>query len=122
MSEFKDMLKYFRMRENLSQSELADKLGISPSTISMYEVGKREPDFETEERIADFFNTDLNTLRGRDIESPSYYLNDEAAKVAQDIFENDKVLFDVYRSSDKNRLIEYATKLKALRDMEEGNT
>lgn len=69
MPEFKDMLKYFRMRENLSQSELAEKLGVSASTISMYEVGKREPDFETEERIADFFNTDLNTLRGRDNES-----------------------------------------------------
>ena len=68
MPEFKDMLKYFRMKEHLSQSELAEKLGIAPSTISMYEVGKREPDFETEERIADFFNTDLNTLRGRDIE------------------------------------------------------
>ena len=121
MPEFKDMLKYFRMRENLSQSELAEKLGISPSTISMYEVGKREPDFETEEKIADFFNTDLNTLRGRDIESSSYYLNDETAKVAQEIFENDKVLFDVYRSTDKDRLIAYATKLKALRDMEEGN-
>lgn len=118
MPEFKDMLKYFRMRENLSQSELAEKLGIAPSTISMYEVGKREPDFETEEKIADFFNTDLNTLRGRDIESSSYYLNDETAKVAQEIFENDKVLFDVYRSSDKDRLIAYATNLKALRDME----
>lgn len=69
MPEFKDMLKYFRMRENLSQSELAEKLGVSASTISMYEVGKREPDFETEERIADFFNTDLNTLRGRDTEN-----------------------------------------------------
>lgn len=34
----------------------------------MYEAGNREPDFETEEKIADFFNTDLNTLRGRDIE------------------------------------------------------
>ena len=54
MPEFKDMLKYFRMRENLSQSELAEKLGVSASTISMYEVGKREPDFETEEAIADF--------------------------------------------------------------------
>jgi len=68
MSEFKDMLKYFRMREGLSQSELAKRLGISTSTISMYEVGKRQPDFETEERIADFFNTDLNTLRGKDVE------------------------------------------------------
>lgn len=63
------MLKYFRIREGLSQSELAEKLGVSASRISMYEVGKREPDFKTEEKIADFFNTDLNTLRGRDIES-----------------------------------------------------
>lgn len=68
MPDFKDMLKYFRMREHLSQNELATKLGVSPSTISMYEVGKREPDFEIEEKIADFFNTDLNTLRGRDSE------------------------------------------------------
>lgn len=72
MPEFKDMLKYFRMREHLSQNELAIKLGVSPSTISMYEVGKREPDFEIEEKIADFFNTDLNTLRGRDSECKTF--------------------------------------------------
>lgn len=68
MADFKDMLKYFRSREGLSQSDLAKRLGVSTSTISMYEVGKREPDFETEEKIADFFNTDLNILRGRDTE------------------------------------------------------
>lgn len=73
MPDFKDMLKYFRTRENLSQSELAKHIGVSTSTISMYEAGNREPDFETEEKIADFFNTDLNTLRGRDIESRTGY-------------------------------------------------
>lgn len=76
MPAFKDMLKYFRIREGLSQSELAEKLGMSPSRISMYEVGKREPDFEAEEKIADFFNTDLNTLRGRDVESESLQTTD----------------------------------------------
>ena len=67
MAEFKDMLKYFRERENLSQKELAEKLGISASTISMYEVGSRQPNFEMEEAIADFFNVDLNTLRGKQV-------------------------------------------------------
>lgn len=65
MGTFKDMLKYLRNRSNLSQSELADKLGVAKSTISMYEVGKREPDFETLELIADFFNVDMNFLLGK---------------------------------------------------------
>ena len=65
MPTFKDMLKYLRNREGLSQSELADKLGLGKSTISMYEVGKREPDFETLESIADLFNVDMNFLLGK---------------------------------------------------------
>ena len=73
MAEFKDMLKYYRMKEGLSQAELALKLGLAASTISMYEVGQREPDFETEEKIADYFNVDLNTLRGFSAENTSIF-------------------------------------------------
>ena len=90
MPEFKDMLKYFRERENLSQSELANKLGLSASTVSMYEVGKREPDFEIEERIADFFNTDLNTLRGRSINEVPVLTDEE------------KRFIEMYRNSDSD--------------------
>lgn len=60
MSEFKDVLKYLRQRETWSQAELAKKLGVAKSTISMYEVGKRQPDFETLEAISDLFNVDMN--------------------------------------------------------------
>lgn len=118
MPEFKDMLKYFRMREKLSQSELAEKLGVSASTISMYEVGKREPDFETEEKIADFFNTDLNTLRGRDIEAeqPSYYLDKDSSAAAQFLFENPeyKVLFDASRRVKKEDIDLVAEMIKRM--------
>lgn len=65
MADFASMLKYLREREGLSQRELAVKLGMSASAIGMYESGKRQPKFEDEEAIADFFNVDLNTLRGR---------------------------------------------------------
>lgn len=73
MSDFASMLKYLREREHLSQRELATRLGMSPSAIGMYESGKRQPRFEDEECIADFFNVDINTLRGRVImEEPQY--------------------------------------------------
>ena len=65
MADFASMLKYLRERDGLSQRELADKLGMSAGAIGMYESGKRHPKFEDEEAIADFFNVDLNTLRGR---------------------------------------------------------
>lgn len=65
MADFPSMLKYLREREDLSQRELAAKLGMSASAICMYEQGKRQPRHEDEECIADYFNVDLNTLRGR---------------------------------------------------------
>jgi len=68
MADFASMLKYLREREGLSQRELAAKVGLSASTIGMYESGKRRPRPEEEELLADFFNVDLNILRGRRID------------------------------------------------------
>lgn len=64
MAQFADMLAYLRKRSDLSQQELADKLDMTRSAIGMYETGKREPDLETLEAFADFFNVDMNTLTG----------------------------------------------------------
>lgn len=65
MSSFKTVLKSLRNSRNLTQEELAQKLNIGRSRISMYESGQREPDFETTELIADFFNVDVDYLLGR---------------------------------------------------------
>lgn len=64
MGVFAARLKKLRTDEGLTQNELAPELGISRSTLGMYETGKREPDFETLETIADFFNVDMNYLIG----------------------------------------------------------
>ena len=62
---FKDMMKYLRTSRNISQAELSKAIGVSPSAIGMYETGEREPSFEIEEKIADYFNVSLDTLRGK---------------------------------------------------------
>ena len=89
MSDFASMLKYLREREHLSQRELAVKLGMSASAIGMYESGKRQPRFEDEEAIADFFNVDINTLRGRNVEKNLRDLYVANAKTQE--------LFEIYR-------------------------
>lgn len=65
MARFKDRLKQLRREQELTQQELAKKLGVSFSSISMYERGEREPSFEMLEMIADFFNVDMNYLLGK---------------------------------------------------------
>ena len=49
----------------MSQKELSEKIGVSRSTIGMYETGEREPDFETLEALADVFNVNMDTLLGK---------------------------------------------------------
>lgn len=65
MAKFSTVFKNLRINNKYTQQELANHLGISRSAIGMYENGEREPDFETLEAIADFFNVDMDYLMGR---------------------------------------------------------
>ena len=65
MATFSDMLTCLRKQNGLSQKDLAEKTGLTRSAIGMYETGKREPDFETLEIFADFFNVNMDTLLGK---------------------------------------------------------
>ncbi|MCY8387919.1 helix-turn-helix transcriptional regulator [Bacillus inaquosorum] len=62
--KFDETLKKLRREKNLSQKELGNKLGLAESTIGMYEQGKRQPDYETLLKIADFFEVTLDFLLG----------------------------------------------------------
>ena len=73
MSTFGRILRALRNESNLTQVQLANKLGLAFSTISMYERGEREPDFETLETIADFFNVTMDYLHGKsEIKNPHF--------------------------------------------------
>lgn len=77
MSSFHDRLKHLRKEKDLTQEELAKKLGISRSSLAMYEQGNREPDLETQELIADFFNVNLDYLMGRSKNRTTIFLQSD---------------------------------------------
>lgn len=63
--EFGKRLQELRKENNLSQSELSEKIGCSVSAISKYELGKRTPDIAFLDTVADFFNVPVDYLLGR---------------------------------------------------------
>ena len=58
-------LKELRKEHKLSMKELGKILGLSESTISLYEAGKREPDIKTLIKMADYFKVGVDVLIGR---------------------------------------------------------
>lgn len=74
---FRTRLKQLRNEKKINQRELANFLKVAPSTISMYESGQREPNFEVLESLADFFNVDLNYLLGKSDKTTKLMLENE---------------------------------------------
>lgn len=60
-----ERIRILRERAGLSQNDLAVKLDLSRSSISMYETGERIPSTYVYQSMADLFNVDLDYIMGR---------------------------------------------------------
>ncbi|WP_077616815.1 helix-turn-helix domain-containing protein [Caenibacillus caldisaponilyticus] len=79
--DYGERLKILRMRKKLSQQDVADRLNINRSTYARYELGQTQPDFETLEKLADFFDVSTDYILGR-TDNPNPPGNDEDNLVA----------------------------------------
>ena len=61
-----EQLKNMRKKYGLTMKQLGNEIGVAESTISQYESGKREPDYATLIRLADYFNVSVDFLLGRE--------------------------------------------------------
>lgn len=57
-------LKSLRESKQLTQQELADKLNLSRVRYNNYETGKRSPDYDTLQVIANFYDVSIDYLLG----------------------------------------------------------
>lgn len=91
--ELSERLKELRIKRGLSQYDLAKKLGVSKSTISMIEVGSRQPSIEMMETLCDYFNVSMDYLRGKE-DISLYLLDPDLADIASKLSE-DKELYEL---------------------------
>lgn len=101
-----------RKELNMSQAELAEKLGVSQQTISKYERGTREPDNETLVKLAGIFNCSVDYLLGKtDIRNPYDEFLSQAKekygprgkKQVEELLENIQALFDGHELPEEDK-------------------
>lgn len=57
-------LREHRLKANLTQAQVAEQLGVQPSTVTMWETGKREPNINTLRRLSELFGCSVDGLLG----------------------------------------------------------
>ena len=61
-------IKEMRIKNRISQAELGRIVGVERSTICQYESGKRKPDIDSLNKMAEYFNVSVDFLIGRSFE------------------------------------------------------
>lgn len=62
---FGQILTELRKQKRLTQEEMAKIIGVARTTYSSYEQGRRTPDVDVQNKIADYFGVTLDYLHGR---------------------------------------------------------
>lgn len=59
-----------RKQNNLSQEQLAEKMGVARQTISKWELGETSPDIEQAKELSKIFQISLDELTNNEIKNP----------------------------------------------------
>lgn len=100
MIEIVERIKSRRLELGYSYQDLADKTGMSKSTLQRYEAGAiRNIPLDKVQDLAKGLNVTPEWLMGWDAPKTSYFLDPEAAEIAQEVYERPelKLIFDASR-------------------------
>jgi transcriptional regulator with XRE-family HTH domain len=104
LMKFHTRLKQLRIKNKLTQSDLADVLGLKPTAISNYESQRNEPSLEKLIILSEYFEVSCDYLLG---------ITDSYLPVGGEVLDKDIIeIFDMYRQLDQ----EYIDELKIYLD------
>ncbi len=116
--------RYCRIRDNAGykDADVASGTQITKSTFSDWKCGRYTPKQQKLQKIANFLNVSFDYLMTGNETEQGYYLKDETAKAAQEIFENKelRMLFDVQRDMEPDDLRALHSMALALKKKERG--
>lgn len=96
-------IRYLRKKSHLTQSQLADILGVTQTSVSQWESGRNFPDIKTARRLADFFDTTLDQVMSNTSVSTSTLRRKE--RVYGDKVDNGIALHDIVELELKRKIM-----------------
>ena len=116
-------LKELRDSKSMTQSQLAEVLGVSQQAVGKWERETASPNDEMLKKIAALFFTTTDYLLGYD-DAPSYYTDQETAALAEQIKNNPggRVLFDAGKDLKPESIKEVMKFIEYQKSKEEHNT
>ena len=111
-------IRDLRKRKKLTMKQLGQVIGVAESTISLYESGKRQPDNDTLQKFADYFDVSVDYLLGR--------TDDINQKTGEENITFDDFTYAMYNESkeltdeDKQALLGMARLLKKKKESQNG--
>lgn len=124
MSNIGEKIRNRRTELEMTQQELAERMGYKhKSSINKIELGMTEVTIDQAELFADVLDVPVSYLMGWTEEQNDYYLNEETAQIAQQIYEDKELraLFDAARDADPEALQAAQAMLKVLKRKERGS-
>ena len=94
---FANNLVELRKLNNLSQEDLAEKIGVSRQTLSKYETGESLPDIEKCRMIADVFGVSMDDLIS--------YEKSDAENLGYEVPPKGKHIFGMVKVGDKGQIV-----------------
>lgn len=95
MTKYGDRIALLREKNALTQEELANKLGISRAALSHYETSRREPDYDTINKIATYFHVSIDYLLGR-TNQPDRILDQDVRDFADSLELSDEMILEKF--------------------------
>lgn len=104
----------------MTQKEFANAIGVGYTSLNNWCLGKNMPSMGKIQHIADYLGVGKSMLVDKH-QTDKYYLNDETAQMAQEMFDNKdlRVLFDAARDASPEDLQTVRTMLLALKKKEQ---
>lgn len=84
MTTMGERIKELRKASGMTQTELAEKMGVTKGTVSTWETNSRTPSFNTLNQLCELFDKSMGYVTGQsDIPGHSRIMEEEAVDLAQ---------------------------------------